>query len=73
MAGWARRRKKREKRNEGLAYLQTKGAMRLMRAYGEISSRTTKYALVVLAESLRNKERSSSNAGKSQRGRPPYA
>ena len=30
--------------------------MRLMRAYGEISSRTTKYALVVLAESLRNKE-----------------
>jgi transcriptional regulator with XRE-family HTH domain len=49
--------KKREKRNEGLAYLQTKGAMRLMRAYGEISSRTTKYALVVLAESLRNKER----------------
>jgi transcriptional regulator with XRE-family HTH domain len=49
--------KKREKRNEGLAYLQTKGAMRLMRAYGEISSRATKYALVVLAESLRNKER----------------
>jgi transcriptional regulator with XRE-family HTH domain len=47
----------RDKRNEGLAYLQTKGAMRLMRAYGEISSRTTKYALVVLAESLRNKER----------------
>jgi transcriptional regulator with XRE-family HTH domain len=49
--------KKRGRRNEGLAYLQTKGAMRLMRAYGEISSRTTKYALVVLAESLRNKER----------------
>jgi transcriptional regulator with XRE-family HTH domain len=49
--------KKRDKRNEGLAYLQTKGAMRLMRAYGEISSRTTKYALVVLAESLRNKEK----------------
>jgi transcriptional regulator with XRE-family HTH domain len=49
--------KKRDKRNEGLAYLQTKGAMRLMRAYGEISSRTTKYALVTLAESLRNKER----------------
>jgi transcriptional regulator with XRE-family HTH domain len=48
---------KREKSNEGLAYLQTKGAMRLMRAYGEISSRTTKYALVVLAESLRNKQK----------------
>jgi transcriptional regulator with XRE-family HTH domain len=47
----------RGKQNDGLAYLQTKGAMRLIRAYGEISSRTTKYALVVLAESLRNKER----------------
>jgi hypothetical protein len=31
--------------------------MRLMRAYSEISSRTTKYALVVLAESLKYKER----------------
>ena len=31
--------------------------MRLIRAYGEIKSRTTKYALVVLAESLRNKEK----------------
>ena len=31
--------------------------MRLMRAYTEITSRTTKYALVVLAESLRNKEK----------------
>jgi transcriptional regulator with XRE-family HTH domain len=40
-----------------LAFLQTKGAIRLMRAYTEISSRTTKYALVVLAESLRDKER----------------
>jgi transcriptional regulator with XRE-family HTH domain len=47
----------RARQNEGLAYLQTKGAMRLIRAYGEINSRTTKYALVVLAESLRNKER----------------
>jgi transcriptional regulator with XRE-family HTH domain len=49
--------RKREKQNDGLAFLQTKGAMRLVRAYGEIKSRTTKYALVVLAESLRNKER----------------
>ena len=40
----------------GIAFLQTKGALRLMRAYSEISSRSTKYALVVLAESLRNKE-----------------
>lgn len=49
--------KKRETRNSGFALIQTKGAMRLMRAYAEISSRTTKYALVVLAESLRNRER----------------
>ena len=49
--------KKRDERNDGLAYLQTKGAMRLISAYGEIKSRTTKYALVVLAESLRNRER----------------
>jgi transcriptional regulator with XRE-family HTH domain len=49
--------KKRVTRDSGLALIQTKGAMRLMRAYAEISSRTTKYALVVLAESLKNKER----------------
>jgi transcriptional regulator with XRE-family HTH domain len=41
----------------GIAFLQTKGALRLLRAYTEIGSRTTKYALVVLAESLRNRER----------------
>jgi hypothetical protein len=34
---------------------QTKGVMRLSRAYTEIVSRTTKYALVVLAASLNNK------------------
>ena len=55
--GMGTRAKKRDKRNDGLAFLQTKGAMRLMRAYAEITSRTTKYALVVLAESLRNKEK----------------
>jgi transcriptional regulator with XRE-family HTH domain len=44
---------KKDQRNSGLALVQTKGAMRLMRAYAEIGSRTTKYALVVLAESLR--------------------
>jgi hypothetical protein len=49
--------KKREATDPALAFLQTKGAVRLMRAYTEISSRTTKYALVVLAESLRNRER----------------
>ena len=43
-------------RNSGLALVQTKGATRLLRAYAEIGSRTTKYALVVLAESLRSKD-----------------
>jgi transcriptional regulator with XRE-family HTH domain len=49
--------RKSETRNTGLALVQTKGAMRLLRSYADISSRATKYALVVLAESLRNKER----------------
>lgn len=49
--------KKRDMGDPALAFLQTKGAVRLMRAYSEISSRTTKYALVVLAESLRKNER----------------
>jgi len=48
---------KKEAVPSGIAYLQTKGALRLMRAYTEIGSRTTKYALVVLAESLRNREK----------------
>jgi transcriptional regulator with XRE-family HTH domain len=39
---------------DGFAYLQQRGAVRLMRAYSEISSRSTKYALVTLAESLRD-------------------
>jgi transcriptional regulator with XRE-family HTH domain len=55
--GMGTRAKKRDARNTSLAFLQTKGAVRLIRAYSEISSRTTKYALVVLAESLRNKDR----------------
>jgi transcriptional regulator with XRE-family HTH domain len=48
---------RKDQRNSGLALVQTKGAMRLLHAYAEIGSRTTKYALVVLAESLRNKDR----------------
>ena len=51
--------KKRDPRTTSLAFLQTKGAIRLIRAYSEIGSRATKYALVVLAESLRNKEKGS--------------
>jgi len=46
---------KKDRRNSGLALVQTKGAVRLLRAYGEIGSRATKYALVVLAESLRSR------------------
>src|SRR5437660_426256 len=43
-------------RNSSLAFLQSKGAMRLLRAYAGIGSRTTKYALVTLAESLRKND-----------------
>ena len=53
----SRAKKKRETSDLGLAFMQTRGAVRLMRAYSEISSRSTKYALVVLAESLRDKAR----------------
>jgi hypothetical protein len=47
-------RTKKDPRSAGIALVQDKGSMRLLRAYGDISSRTTKYALVVLAESLRS-------------------
>jgi transcriptional regulator with XRE-family HTH domain len=56
-AGMGAKPKKKDQRDSSLAFVQTKGAMRLLRAYAEIGSRTTKYALVVLAESLRNKDR----------------
>src|SRR3954469_17262749 len=45
-------RAKKASRKTGLDLIQTKGAMRLLRSYAAISSRSTKYALVVLAESL---------------------
>ena len=54
--GLGARAKRRETTDPGLAFMQTRGAVRLMRAYSEISSRSTKYALVVLAESLRDKK-----------------
>ena len=54
----SRAKKKRGTSDLGLAFMQTRGAVRLMRAYSEISSRSTKYALVVLAESLSDKKRS---------------
>jgi transcriptional regulator with XRE-family HTH domain len=43
--------------DNGLALIQSRGAMRLLRAYAEISSETTKHALVILTEGLRNKDR----------------
>ena len=55
--GMGAKQAKKDRRNSGLALVQTKGAMRLLRAYAGIGSRATKYALVVLAESLRDKGR----------------
>ena len=57
--GMGVRAKKREAGNPDFAFMQTRGAVRLMRAYSEIGSRSTKYALVVLAESLREREKTS--------------
>jgi transcriptional regulator with XRE-family HTH domain len=51
------RTKKKVERTAGIGLLQTKGAVRLLRSYADIPSRATKYALVVLAESLSNKAR----------------
>ena len=49
--------KRKDDRSGSIALLQTKGAVRLLRAYGAIAARSTKYALVVLAESLGSKDR----------------
>jgi hypothetical protein len=49
--------KKNERRDDAFVYLQARGAVRVARAYAGISSRATKNALVVLAESLSSKER----------------
>ena len=55
--GMGAKTKRKDQRNSNLAFLQSKGAMRLLRAYAGIGSRTTKYALVVLAESLNDRSR----------------
>ena len=55
--GMGAKAKKREAGDPDFAFMQTRGAVRLMRAYAEISSRSTKYALVVLAELLRDKDK----------------
>jgi transcriptional regulator with XRE-family HTH domain len=56
-SGMGQRTRKHDTQSAGLTLIQTKGAMRLLRSYGDIPSRTTKYALVVLAESLGAKGR----------------
>ena len=56
-AGMGASSKKKDQRKSSLSLVQTKGAMRLLRAYADIGSRPTKYALVVLAESLGNRDR----------------
>ena len=56
-SGMSVRTKKQDTASAGLALVQTKGAMRLLRSYSDIPSRGTKYALVVIAESLRKKGR----------------
>ena len=56
-SGMTTRTKKDEAESTGLSLVQTKGALRLLRSYADIPSRSTKYALVVLAESLRKKGR----------------
>jgi transcriptional regulator with XRE-family HTH domain len=49
--------KKKERQDDAFVYLQARGAVRVARAYADISSRATKNALVVLVESLRDKDR----------------
>jgi transcriptional regulator with XRE-family HTH domain len=51
--------KKRETGDPDFSFMQTRGAVRIMRAYSQIGSRSTKYALVVLVESLRDKDKAS--------------
>jgi transcriptional regulator with XRE-family HTH domain len=55
--GMSARAKKPDGGDPDFSFMQTRDAVRIMRAYSEIESRSTKYALVVLAESLRDKER----------------
>jgi transcriptional regulator with XRE-family HTH domain len=47
-------RTKKQHQDSGLGLIQSQGAMRLLRAYAEISSGATKHALVLLAEALRD-------------------
>ena len=66
--GMGVRTKKHDAENAGIALVQTKGAMRLLRSYSDIPSRSTKYALVVIAESLRKKGRDYGPSADAPRG-----
>jgi transcriptional regulator with XRE-family HTH domain len=46
-------RTKKQHQDSGVGVIQSLGAMRLLRAYAEISSAATKHALVLVAEALR--------------------
>ena len=72
-SGMGDRTKKQAAQSTSLALVQTKGAMRLLRAYGDIPSRATKYALVVLAESLRDNVRGSTSTSVRRRTRSATA
>ena len=54
-SGMSAKAKRKDQGASSLVLLQSKGAIRLLRAYAGIGSRTTKYALVTVAESLRKK------------------
>ncbi|MHB8268604.1 helix-turn-helix domain-containing protein [Bradyrhizobium sp.] len=47
---------KKQHQDDGLALIQSKGAIRLLRAFAGISSGATKHALVILAEVVRGKD-----------------
>jgi len=47
---------RKQHQDNGVALIQSKGAIRLLRAYSEISSAATKHALVMLAEAVRDKD-----------------
>ena len=54
--GMSAKAKRRDQGDSSLVLLQSRGAIRLLRAYAGIGSRTRKYALVTLAESLRKND-----------------
>jgi transcriptional regulator with XRE-family HTH domain len=47
---------KKQHQDNGLTLIQSRGAIRLLRAYAEIPSGATKHALVMLAEAVRDKD-----------------